>query len=126
MAIHCLRIVSGHLEIMTWWTLEPPDVTKIKKQPAHEQVIEQIRSIYRTIDNDLLSSNVKPMRRYDLNYEEFCSNPKSEIEKIRSFLRCNGHNIEFRGTPPDSFKRRQTININKSIYAAMEEYANYT
>ena len=41
---------------MNLWTMEPPDVTKIKKQPAHEQVIEQIRSIYGTIDNDLLSS----------------------------------------------------------------------
>ena len=104
--------------------MEPPEIEKLKNLQPYEQVIEQIRHIHKVIEQDLVISKVNPTRRYDLIYEEFCSNPKSEIKKIQSFLDRNGLKIEFQRPPPDFFHRRGQVCIEQSIYEAMKDYAN--
>ena len=107
----------------TWWSMEPPEVKKLKRFQPHEQVIEQIRHIHATIENDLLLANVESFRRYDLRYEEFCSDPKAEITKIKDFLGRNRCSVNYKSTPPSHFDCRKIVRIDESLHKAMQNYA---
>ncbi len=106
-----------------WFSVEPPETERLKLLPAHEQVIEQIRHIYATIDSDLRLSGVPLSRCFDLNYEEFCSDPSGKIDSILAFLKSHGCRIERRNSVPVRFERRSTVRINPDIYRSMVEYS---
>ena len=103
--------------------MEPPNVENLKKLSPSLQVIEQIRHIHNTIDQDLKISKVPSCRRIDLFYEDFCENPNSKMNEICDFLLRNGCKVEQRKKAPDSFERRKIVRIDKKIYSAMLGYA---
>lgn len=107
----------------TWWSMEPQEISRLKELPAHEQVIEQIRQIHKTIDDDLDSAGVPSSHRFDLNYEEFCKDPNKTIEAIRIWAGSNNCELNRRGSVPLSFRRRDNIRIEKSVYNKMVTYA---
>lgn len=108
----------------TWWSMEPPEIELLKRLPAHEQVIEQIRHTYRTIDSDISLANIDSKRRMDFTYEDFCDSPASFVEAVRLFLKQNGCQIESRNIVlPESFARRQEVRIDGKLYEALRRYA---
>lgn len=107
----------------TWLSVEPPAVETLKTLPAHQQVIEQIRHIHETIDDDLRTSGVPESRRFDLDYEEFCADPQAKIDALHTFLAANQCSVERTGPLPDTFKRREAVRIDPALYAAMAAYA---
>ena len=113
---------SGTYEV--WFSVEPPDADRLKTLPAHEQVIEQIRHVHETINADLKRAGVSFARRFDLNYEQLCTDPGSIVDSVRGFLASNGVRMEKRNRVlPTSFNRGREVRIERALYDAMVSYA---
>ena len=110
-------------DYQTWWSMEPPEINELKKLPPHEQVIEQIRHIHAVIENDLSNAGVQAERRFDLNFEEFCSDPTELVNRLETFLTSNGCQIHRRMNPPQKFEPREIVRIDRTLYSAMKNYA---
>lgn len=106
-----------------WWSMEPPAVKELESLPAHQQVVEQIRHIYSTIDNDLDVSNVNPSACFKLSYEKLCLDPEKEMDRLDAFFRANGCQIERRFAPPSPFCRRNEIRIDRELFENVKNYA---
>ena len=107
-----------------WWSLEPANIDKLKKLPVHEQVVEQIRSIYKMIDKDLSKMRVPKKQILRLNYENFCKDVKASTDTISNFFNVNACSIKLIKKPPFQFKMNNEIRINKSLYKKLENYIN--
>ncbi|QIZ69366.1 sulfotransferase family protein [Oxynema aestuarii] len=111
----------------TWWSVEPPEVDKLKNLPAYEQVIEQIRSIYTLIERD--KQIIGTERFLDLDYEEFCNNTHYVLNKISNFFDSHELMIKKRidiSKIPNEFLINQQINIDQSLYDKMLQYVQST
>jgi hypothetical protein len=106
-----------------WFSVEPPEVERLKALAPHEQVVEQIRHIHKTIDADLKVAGVAADRRLDLRYEEFCADPRGGIESLRGFLELHGCFVKQLGAIPKPFERREEIRISHRLYEAMARYS---
>jgi len=109
-----------------WWSVEPPNVEQLKKLLPHQQVVEQIRSIYRLIEADLNLMKVRTNQIMHLSYEEFCSNPGREIDSLALFFSRNGLDIPRRAGLPDFFSIRKEIRIDPVVYQRMADYSKIT
>ena len=107
----------------TWFSMEPPNVQKLKLLPAHVQVIEQIRQIHMTINNDLDTSGVSKSQRCDLHYEHLCCKPDDIIEEISLWAESNQCPLKRRSSIPPKFTPRKNIRIERSIYDKMVSYS---
>jgi len=109
----------------TWWSMEPSEIEVLKRLPAHEQVIEQIRHTYRTIDSDMKLAKIDSKRRLDFTYEDFCDSPASIVGSVRSFFKQNGCQVKSRDIVlPESFARRQEVRIDEKLYESLCRYAD--
>jgi len=109
-----------------WFSIEPPSIQELKVLPAHQQVIEQIRHIHKTIDKDLRNSGVAKNRCFNLIYENFCDNPGRIINKLQAFFEANECKVNRIGIIPKNFLPRKEVRIEKRIYKQMVEYSNST
>lgn len=108
-----------------WFSIKPPAFDDLRLLPPHEQVIEQIRNIYETIDADLKQAKTNDTQRLDFTYEEFCARPNFIVDKVSLFLKENGCHVERRGVAlPGSFSRRQTVRIEERLYESLRQYAS--
>lgn len=87
----------------SWWSVEPPNVSELKKLPPHQQVVGQIHEIYRVIDSyrPIIGAN----RFLDVTYEELCANTKSIQQRFEAFLGRHKVKIQRRAELPDGFCR---------------------
>lgn len=107
-----------------WFSVEPPEVERLKALAPQEQVIEQIRHIHRTIDDDLKVAAVPANRRLDLSYEAFCSDPRGGVESLQGFLQSHGCDVKRLGAIPEPFERREEVRISQPLYKAMARYSS--
>lgn len=105
-----------------WWSMEPPAVTELEKLPAHQQVVEQIRHIYSTIDKDLAISGVDPKCCFRLSYEELCVNPEKEMNRLDEFFQANRCKVARRFAPPEPFRRREKVRIDPELFESLKNY----
>ncbi|MCI5156836.1 MAG: hypothetical protein D3906_00010 [Candidatus Electrothrix sp. AUS1_2] len=133
--IHRDEVENGHSllearykrfgDYTSWFSMEPPEVEKLKALSPHEQVTEQIRHIHMTIDNDMQTAGVASKCRFDLGYEEFCTDPSEKINAIQSFLELHDCQITRRSSSiPEHFNLRNEIRIDQQLYQAMKSYSN--
>lgn len=107
-----------------WFSVEPPEIEKLKELPPHEQVVEQIRHIHATIDHDIQAAGVTRDRRLDLNYEEFCGSPSKSVDAIQAFLKSHAcHTTRRDISIPDHFSLRNTVRIDEELYKLMSKYS---
>lgn len=106
-----------------WWSVEPPDIEELKKLPSHQQVVEQIRSIYQLIEADLAIMGVEPGRILRLSYENFCSKTAEGTESLALFFSRNGLSVPHRSRLPDFFPMRREVRIDPGIYQRMVDYS---
>jgi len=106
-----------------WWSMDPPDIEILKTRPNYEQVVEQIRSIHKTIQSDLQKFEVNSERVLRINYEEFCSDVYNSLNKLESFCKYHKLNITRKNQVPGFFPRRNTIKVDQDIYQKMKAYA---
>lgn len=107
-----------------WWSMEPPEMERLRVLPVHEQVIEQIRHIHAAIERDLRLGGVQDSRRFDLVYEEFCAAPTKMIDDLQAFLSAHSCKVRKRRLNlPKTFERRDEVRIDPVLYDAMVKYA---
>lgn len=106
-----------------WWSMEPPLIDDLRDLPSHEQVVEQIRHIHSTIEQDLRQSGVASSVCFSLKYEDLCNNPEREMDRLEAFFHENGCLVPRRCEPPKPFPRRDQIRIDKQLYAKVRQYA---
>lgn len=110
-----------------WFSIEPPEIEKLRTLPPHEQVIEQIRHIYKTIYQDFHNSGVTKDRCFNLDYENFCANPKEQINKIQTFLDLHGCQLKrLDASIPESFIKRNKVRIDSDLYQMLLTYSKTT
>lgn len=106
-----------------WFSVEPPQVEDLEKLPVAEQVVEQIRHIHITIDNDLKSARVPGSQVFHLDYEEFCDDTYYGLDKLGRFFSTNGCDVNRVGKPPRQFTRRREVRIDRDLFEAVQRYA---
>lgn len=106
-----------------WFSMEPPGGTWLKSLPAPQQVVEQVRQIYRTIEQDFQAAEISTGRRLQITYEDLCKNPANTIQMVKSFLRASGCEVAHRSTPISGFSPRSTVRIDETLYRAVVDYA---
>lgn len=111
-----------HGDYARWWSMEPQAVEELRRLPAHEQVIEQVRHIHATIKNDLYLGDVEPSRCFDLHYEALCENPAGVMDQLQDFFEANGCKVGRVRTAPAPLDRRREVRIDPDLYAALAEY----
>jgi len=120
-------ILEGRLKSLgnydDWWSVEPPNIDELSSLPSYQQVIEQIRSIYKLIDEELSLCQVREEQVFRINYEEFCSNPNLAIENISIFFSANHLDVPICTKLPKSFPIRQSIRIDPLVYQEMVSYS---
>jgi hypothetical protein len=108
-----------------WLSVEPREMERLKELPVHEQVIEQIRHIHKTIDIDLIKASFANSKRFELLYEDLCDDPDSVIDSLQAFLSQNRCSVKRRKINlPVSFSRRAKVRIEQDLYNSMKMYSN--
>ena len=104
-----------------WWSVPPPGVEELKKKSPCKQVVGQIRAIYSEIDRVVACKYIKKDRVLWLEYEDYCRNTYSMIEKVDKFFRSNGLKIDRRFEVPRSFKISDKLQISESLVKELQE-----
>ncbi len=103
-----------------WFSLEPPDIGRLKSKSVPEQVIGQIRAIGREIGKAEEQDGSHRFMR--IRYEEFCAEPNKRLEEIQAFLSRHGLDLVQKTRLPESFDRRTDITIDKELYDELVQY----
>ena len=74
----------------------------------------------------MIAAGIPTTRRFDLDYEALCADPRGIIDNLHDFFALNGCNLNRRYEVPSRFERRDEVRIDKSLYDAMVGYAKTT
>lgn len=91
--------VVGRYE--SWWSVEPPGIERLRKLPAHEQVVEQVRELDALVTR--VEESIGPDRVLHLSYEDLCADPRGQLDRIAAFTAAHGSELGGRGQVPESF-----------------------
>jgi hypothetical protein len=69
-----------------WWSVEPPNVDRIRQLNPAKQVVAQINAIYQLIETAERRTPSNPHQFFHLNYEDLCADPGNELRKINAFI----------------------------------------
>lgn len=116
------KSVMGSYE--QWWAMEPPSLKELLRLPPHQQVIEQVRTINKIIEDDFIRCKVDPSRIFRLNYDEFCDNTHAIIDRLRLFFSSHGSPVQNRNEVPEYFPRRSEVRIDPELYERMVNYSS--
>lgn len=109
-----------HGDYRHWFSVEPPDIDELRRLPVAEQVVEQVRSIYRQIERDRQAIGAR--RFHELPYEELCSDSHAALAGLAGFLAGHGVPPFSPGPVPERFERRRA-RTDPRLMAAVERYA---
>lgn len=103
-----------------WWSLEPPDVERLKKLPPHEQVIEQVCEAEKMVV--AARKNLGSNRFYTVDYNELCQSPGKQLASIAKYFDDWGMELRLRNGIPDSLKQGTRKDVPKELCRAVERY----
>ncbi len=96
-----------------WWSMQPVEYPDLCRRDVATQLAGQLLGVYRAIYEDL--SDDSRRRTAAVWYEDFCLNPKNELEKIGAFLRQMGLNVQRTGRDmPESFAIKREYMLDAS------------
>lgn len=107
-----------------WWSMEPPNIGKIRALPCEQQVIEQVRSIYKTIKEDFQEMKIDNKQVHQISYEDLCNTPKIVMDQIEGFLLQ--HSVAIKRLPdclPKNFKSQPKNQVPRALLDKMAQYA---
>ena len=116
------KINTGAYE--NWWSMEPPGYEKLLGLEPEDQVIQQIKMIYSTIDSDLRKFNCPDNRVHDISYEDLCDNPEREMQRLGKFFVDNNMKVKKKTLSPPPFKRNKDIRIRSELYRSLIKKCN--
>jgi hypothetical protein len=105
----------------TWFSVPPPDIDLLRQLPVAQQVVGQVRSIYRTIERGM--EHIGSDRFLVLQYERFCDDVHGTLKEVESFLDRWGVTLIRAGIVPTHFSRPDQAPIPDSIARDLREYA---
>jgi hypothetical protein len=108
-----------HGDYSRWWSAEPPEIERLRELPAHEQVVEQVRTIEALIDRD--RERLGGDRFLEVRYEELCDDPRATMASIHEFAGRRGVSLKQRGVVPQRFERRGTP-IDEAVGERLDAY----
>jgi sulfotransferase family protein len=101
-------LLEGRLRVAgsydSWWSVEPPGVERLRRLPAHEQVVEQVRALDALVAR--VEGSICPGRVLHLAYEDLCADPRAQLERIEAFAAAHDCDLGARGEAPASFPQR--------------------
>ncbi|MFP3982443.1 MAG: sulfotransferase [Desulfurivibrionaceae bacterium] len=103
-----------------WWSVPPPNVDELEKLPPVQQVVGQIESIHRLIDEDIQRLGLED-RTFRVCYEEFCADVHGTLERFQAFLASHGVELERRCEVPTEFEVRRSVRIPQKMYDELVE-----
>jgi hypothetical protein len=107
-----------------WWSLPTPGYEDLLDAEPAVQVIEQIRRINSLILKDLGSSIDDPDQIMEVQYEEFCDDPRRGVDSIGQFIGARSRAVDKgRDLVPGSFNVRSEIRIQHDLYQQVRAYA---
>ncbi len=107
-----------------WWSVPPPDIEELKQKLPCEQVIGQIRGIYREINRAITSGFVDLNRVFHIEYEELCRDTHSLLKQIEEFFFQHGIILRRRFEVPSSFPINKTISIDNDLAIKLKNLLN--
>ena len=84
-----------------WWSVEPPEIERLRELPPHEQAVEQVRTLDALVAR--VEASIGNGRVLHLSYEDLCADPRAELERIAAFAAGHGCELGVRGEVPASF-----------------------
>ncbi len=114
------RAVTG--DESRWWSAEPPEVAELRRLPAHEQVVEQVRRIEALVERDreLLGQT----RFHEVSYEHLCDHAEDTMREIAEFAERAGIRLVRRRPIPASFERPPERRIEPDLHERIVEYVS--
>jgi hypothetical protein len=101
-----------------WWSVEPEDIDELRLLPPEEQVVEQVRSVERSIEAARRTIGVG--RFIDVEYVTLTDRPAHEVARLGSSLDIESHDG---ATPlPASFPRRTGHSLEPDLAARLKDY----
>jgi hypothetical protein len=108
LAANARSLLDGRMRIAgaydTWWSVEPPGIERLLQLPAHEQVVEQVRSLDALVAR--VEASIGPERVLHLTYEDLCADPRAQLERVAAFAAAQDCELGDRGEVPASFPLR--------------------
>ena len=107
-----------------WFSLPPRNIDALLKMEPAEQVVEQIRSIYRQIEDDLDTANIPKNRILSINYEDFCNDTHQYLSKFSDLLLSHGITLNRKFGIPKSFVIPSQKSIPETLEIEVSRYVN--
>lgn len=109
-------------DLRRWFSVEPPNVERLRRLPPAEQAVEQVRAIYRLIEQDRRA--IGGDRFHELSYEELCADAHGALRGLGGFLGAHGVALAATDGVPASFERHRA-QTDPELVAAVERYATH-
>ena len=103
-----------------WFSVEPPEIDRLRRLPVAEQAVEQVRAIHRLIDRDRRAIGAE--RFIEVSYDALCADAHGTLRELDGFLRGHGVELGPYGDLPKRFKRRGG-KTNARLLEEIERYA---
>jgi sulfotransferase family protein len=103
-----------------WWSTEPPEIDRLRRLPAHEQVVEQVCSIDALIDAAL--ADIGADRFNELTYESLCEDAPTALDRIAALAEQNGFQLAPRMEVPTSLERSNPDPIDAGLHERLVAY----
>jgi hypothetical protein len=91
-----------HADESEWWSVEPPQLERLRALPPEEQVLEQVRAIESLVDE--AKEEIGRDRFLDLRYEEICADTHRALESVAEFAERHGVGLGIRREVPARFE----------------------
>lgn len=124
LAANARSLLDGRLQVAgsydTWWSVEPPGIERLLRLPAHEQVVEQVRALDALVAQ--VEVSIGPDRVLHLAYEDLCTEPRAQLERIATFAAAHGCELGERGEVPASFPQGSGSTLPPELDEALLGY----
>ena len=98
-----------------WWSVPPPNVQELEKLPLVQQVVGQIESVYRLIDQDIERLGLED-RVFRVRYEDFCADVHGTLARLQAFMARHGVELGRRFEVPERFEVSRSVKIPQPMY----------
>jgi len=91
-----------HADESEWWSVEPPQIERLRTLPPREQVLEQVRAIESLVDET--KEEIGRDRFLDVRYEDACADTHRALGSIAEFAERHGVGLRIRREVPTRFE----------------------
>jgi hypothetical protein len=91
-----------HADESEWWSVEPPQLERLRALPPEEQALEQVRAIESLVEET--KEEIGRERFLDLRYEELCADTHRALGSIAAFAERHGVDLRIRRDVPARFE----------------------